>query len=106
MATHVQRLINAKYIVFPYPGSQAFKQLDTAKAHFHDIKFRVQDIILARSDDQNILGDSNLFTKAMQLHEKIMGSGYNDSKICVQDADGACMVVSVLQVCTMVIRTP
>lgn len=83
-------------------GSQAFKQLDEAKAHFHDIKFRVQDIILSRTDNQNILSDADLFTKAIELHQKIMGSGYNDSNICLFDASGACLVVSVLQVNTKI----
>ena len=83
-------------------GSQAFKQLDEAKAHFHDIKFRVQDIILSRTDNQNILSDTDLFTKAIELHQKIMGSGYNDSNICLFDASGACLVVSVLQVNTKI----
>lgn len=84
--------------IFIILGSQAFKQLDQAKSHFHGIKFRVQDIILSRTDNQNILSDANLFTKAIELHQKIMASGYNDSNICLLDANDSCMVVSVLQV--------
>lgn len=58
----------------------------------------MQDIILARSDNTNILGDEELFRKAAALHDSIMNSGYNNDKICLKSAGGGCMVVSVLQV--------
>ena len=78
-------------------GSEAFKRLDQAEAHFPDIKFRVQDVILARKDNKNIINDTDLFTKALELHNEIKLLE-NYGKVCLRDKDDECMVVTILKI--------
>eukprot|EP00111_Clytia_hemisphaerica_P010341 TCONS_00030235-protein len=78
-------------------GSEAFKKLDEAKVNFPDIKFRVQDVILARSDNRNIINDTDLFIKALELHKEIeLLENYGN--VCLRDKDNKCMVVTTLEI--------
>ena len=79
-------------------GSEAFKDLNKAEEHFKDIKFRVQDVLLSRGDDGNLLNDSAIFKKALELHEEITDlKDYEEA--CLKDAStNKCIVVTTLEI--------
>lgn len=82
-------------------GSEAFKDLDKAQNSFN-VKFRVEEFVLSRTDNGNILNDTDIFKKALQLHDKI--TQLKDfQKSCMKfknpnSGKSECLFVSTLQV--------
>lgn len=79
-------------------ASEAFKKLDETEKFFPDIKFRVQDIIISKKNGGDVLSDTEVFKKALQLHRKIEQLADYD-KVCLKlSARSKCLVVTTLEI--------
>lgn len=81
-------------------NSRAFSDLERANEHFPE-EYRVEEFIITRSDNKNILNDTILFTKALELHQQIIALK-DFKKTCLDFKDELgntrCLFISPLQI--------